>query len=229
MAGKDLPEGLTPGRYGVIRVSDTGMGIAPQLMARVFDPFFTTKPVGKGTGLGLSQVFGITRQSGGPVQIESAEGSGTSVSIWLPVAAAAGLPERPAAGAALLAPAGDGRALVIDDDDAVRCFIAECLEMFGYTVRVASSGAEGVALFEEDRPDLLVVDFAMPGMNGLAVATAARAAAPALQIILATGYADSEVADPNPVTTVLRKPFRIDDLSQAVRTALDTVKETVSA
>jgi CheY-like chemotaxis protein len=129
----------------------------------------------------------------------------------------------------LLAPAGDGRALVIDDDDAVRCFIAECLEMFGYTVRVASSGAEGVALFEEDRPDLLVVDFAMPGMNGLAVATAARAAAPALQIILATGYADSEVADPNPVTTVLRKPFRIDDLSQAVRTALDTVKETVSA
>ncbi|MDH7975835.1 response regulator [Sphingomonas sp. AR_OL41] len=229
MAGKDLPEGLTPGRYGVIRVSDTGMGIAPQLMARVFDPFFTTKPVGKGTGLGLSQVFGITRQSGGTVQIESAEGSGTSVSIWLPVAAAAGLPERPAAGAALLAPAGDGRALVIDDDDAVRCFIAECLEMFGYTVRVASSGAEGIALFEEDRPDLLVVDFAMPGMNGLAVATAARAAAPALPIILATGYADSEVADPNPVTTVLRKPFRIDDLSQAVRTALDTVKETVSA
>jgi signal transduction histidine kinase/CheY-like chemotaxis protein len=229
MSGTSPPDGLAAGRYGVIRVSDTGMGIAPQLLSRVFDPFFTTKPVGKGTGLGLSQVFGITRQSGGTVHIDSVEGTGTSVSIWLPVASPARPPIEGATDAALLAPDGDGRALVIDDDDAVRGFIVECLEMFGYTVSQASNGAEGLALFEAEPPDLLVVDFAMPGMNGLNVATAAREIAPTLPIILATGYADAEVADPNPVTTVLRKPFRVDDLSQAVRTALDTQKQTVSA
>ncbi|HVF93535.1 MAG TPA: ATP-binding protein [Sphingomonas sp.] len=215
------PEGLPPGRYGVVRVTDTGTGIPPQILSKVFDPFFTTKPVGKGTGLGLSQVFGITRQSGGTVQIESREGEGTTVSLWLPVASAALQEAQAIARVPLLPQGAEGRALVIDDDEGVRRFIVECLEMFGYSVSQAASGQDGLNLLGEVSPDLLVVDFAMPGMNGLEVAQAARAIRPELPIVLATGYADTdETMESRMISTMLRKPFQVDDLSRAVRTAL---------
>jgi signal transduction histidine kinase/CheY-like chemotaxis protein len=215
-------EALEPGSYGVIQVSDTGTGIPRHLISKIFDPFFTTKPIGKGTGLGLSQVFGIARQSGGTVQIDSDEGAGARFTIWLPAATASTVADTAPQGVAH-AQRGQGRILVVDDDAGVRRFIVECLEMLGYQVSQASTGQEGLASLVSDRPDLLIVDYAMPGMNGVEVVQAARERAPTLPIILATGYADMEAVDKViGLGGLLRKPFRIDDLQAAVRNALQS-------
>ncbi|UZK64954.1 ATP-binding protein [Sphingomonas sp. M1-B02] len=220
------PAGLAPGRYGVIRVRDTGSGISPELLTRVFDPFFTTKPLGKGTGLGLSQVFGIAQQSGGLAQIESEEGVGTTVSIWLPRT------EPPAAdgrdeSAGEAAPADvHRRVLVIDDDDGVRRFMVESLALFGYATVEASNGEDGLALMRREMPDLLIVDYAMPGRNGVEVALEARAMAPDMPIVLATGYADTDAAArANVIAQVLRKPFGIEELAQAIESAAGGVDQ----
>jgi signal transduction histidine kinase len=212
---------LAPGTYAVVRVADTGSGIPPHLLAKVFDPFFTTKPVGKGTGLGLSQVYGIAQQSGGTVQIESSENVGSVVEIWLP-AAGAQTEQEASLEAALKEPLDSGeRILVVDDDPGVRRFIAESLELLGYAVLEAADGREGLARLNGEIPSLMIVDFAMPGMNGVEVAIEARSRSPDLPIILATGHADMEavqqVIDPD---RVLRKPFQIEELARAVRAAL---------
>jgi signal transduction histidine kinase/CheY-like chemotaxis protein len=213
-------EALAPGAYGVIQVADTGIGVPRHLISKIFDPFFTTKPIGKGTGLGLSQVFGITRQSGGTVQIDSDEGDGARFTIWLPQAAAS-VRANSVSQTLTQAQPVDGRILVIDDDAGVRRFIAECLEMLGYRVSQAASGQDGLASLAADMPDLLIVDYAMPGMNGVEVVQIARARAPNLPIILATGYADMEAVDKVIGRGgLLRKPFRINDLQAAVVDAL---------
>ncbi len=215
------PEGLPQGCYGLVEVIDTGAGIPSAVLSRVFDPFFTTKPLGKGTGLGLSQVFGIAKQSGGTVLVETEEGVGTNVSVWLPLTPSiqSGVEARPSNE---FIPAGSqGQVLVIDDDDGVRRFIADCLELLGYKVTEASSGAAGLERLDDFRPDLVLVDFAMAGLNGLEVARAANAKLPGMPVILATGYAEME---PNSheanIHCVLRKPFQIRELAEAVQDAL---------
>jgi len=212
---------LDPGDYGLVAVTDTGTGIPPALIDKVFDPFFTTKPVGKGTGLGLSQVFGIAEQSGGGVRIESVEGQGTTIEIWLPRAA----PLLPTSEPRLADRAQSGnereRVLVIDDDDGVRQFIVESLEGSGYVVSASSNGLDGLKSLDDGSHDLLIVDYAMPGMNGVEVVKEVRRRAPDLPIILSTGYADMAAVDAvMEPDRVLRKPFRIDDLNTAVRAAL---------
>jgi signal transduction histidine kinase/CheY-like chemotaxis protein len=215
----DHVDGPLPARrYGVVAVRDTGTGIPPHLLARVFDPFFTTKGLGKGTGLGLSQVFGIAEQSGGTARIDSTEGLGTTVSILLPTTtppALAGALES----AGLFSGSRTASVLVIDDDDAVRQFLVESLDMLGFRVREAADGQAGLRLLREDRPDLLLVDFAMPEMNGAEVVEEALRIAPGLPVILATGYAESGPSATG-ITRVLRKPFRIKDLSDALRQVL---------
>ncbi|MDP1914382.1 response regulator [Brevundimonas sp.] len=212
---------LSPGDYSVVMVADSGSGIPPHLLAKVFDPFFTTKPIGKGTGLGLSQVYGIAQQSGGTVRLESVEGQGSTVEIWLPAAeaVAAGAGE-----AALPDTVVDGpreRILVIDDDAAVRRFIVECLEGLGYRVDQAPSGEEGLGLIGSLAPDLTIVDYAMPGISGVDVVERARVIAPGMPIIMATGYADMDAVDRvMSLSNVLRKPFRLSELATAVRGAL---------
>ncbi|HEY0052667.1 MAG TPA: response regulator, partial [Caulobacteraceae bacterium] len=189
----------------------------------VFDPFFTTKPIGKGTGLGLSQVYGIAQQSGGTVRIDSLEGRGSTVEIWLPRAVADTVHELSPPPSRANAAGGRERVLIVEDDVAVRRFIAECLEGLGYAVTQASDGSEGLAAIQAETPDLLIVDYAMPGMNGVEVVTAVRTLAPSLPIILATGYADMEAVER--VMTpdrVLRKPFPVEALESAVRSALAT-------
>ena len=213
-------EVLAPGAYGVIQVADTGTGVPRHLISKIFDPFFTTKPIGKGTGLGLSQVFGITRQSGGTVQIDSDEGDGARFTIWLPQAAAS-VRTGDVGQEVTQAQPVHGQILVIDDDAGVRRFIVECLEMLGYQVRQAANGQDGLASLVADMPDLLIVDYAMPGMNGVEVVQMARGRAPNLPIILATGYADMDAVDKViNLGGLLRKPFRIDDLQAAVIDAL---------
>ena len=217
---------LADGHYVELSVADTGQGMPAEVVARAFDPFFTTKGVGKGTGLGLSQVYGIARQSGGAVRIDSAPGRGTVVRLLLPRTDA---PVR----------AGDGRRadgegegargsatiLLVDDDADMRAVLADQLEALGYRVVQAADGPAGLALLDEAAPDLLMLDFAMPGMTGAEAARAARARRPELPIVFATGYADTAAieAAAGPDAPVLRKPFRLEELQAVVAGALGRV------
>jgi signal transduction histidine kinase/ActR/RegA family two-component response regulator len=213
---------LEPGDYAVISVRDSGAGIPPALIDKVFDPFFTTKPLGKGTGLGLSQVYGMARQSGGSARIHSPPGEGATVEIWLRATQAdhsikddGPTPSGPPRGAG-------ARIMVVDDDDAVRGLMVECLVGWGYSITEAASGQEALDKLPITNPDLLIVDFAMPGLNGAEIITRARAITPDLPAILATGYADMDLVDAVVERDhVLRKPFQLDLLDHAVRTALD--------
>lgn len=196
------------------------------MLARVFDPFFTTKPRGKGTGLGLSQVIGIAKQSGGTATVSSAEGVGTSVTIWLPRVPAPSVDIVDNANVAVPARA-EGRVLVIDDDDGVRRFIVDSLELLGYVVTAASSGEEGLDQIARERPDLVIVDFAMNGIDGAEVAAKAVALLPGLPVILATGYAEiADIDQLKTVTAILRKPFKVDALADALRNALRRTDKT---
>jgi PAS domain S-box-containing protein len=213
---------LKDGSYVVISVKDSGSGMTQEVLSKVFDPFFTTKAVGKGTGLGLSQVYGIADQSGGLARIDSAVGKGTTVEVWLPVAnTAVAQAHFQACSDQALAVQQAGSILVIEDDDQVRQFIVECLEIIGYTVEQAENGWFGLEKLQAASFDLLIVDFLMPGMNGAEVIAAAKAHHPCLPIIMATGNADMQAVEkvihPN---AVLRKPFQINDLAASVARAM---------
>jgi len=214
---------LKPGDYVVVTVSDTGTGIAPSLMAKVFDPFFTTKPVGSGTGLGLSQVYGFARQSGGLAFITSEPGRGTTVEMLFP-AAPEHAQERDDAPASQVPPrpAEAHRILVVEDDADVRRVIVECLGLIGYTVSEAPNGAAGLAAIRAAKPDLLVVDYAMPDMTGAEVISRAREMVGDLPVILATGYADMAAVERLAgKPAILRKPFDINTLGDAVAGVLE--------
>lgn len=214
---------LQRGQYVELSVTDTGAGMPPDVVSHAFDPFYTTKETGKGTGLGLSQVYGMARQGGGTARIESEPGRGTVVRVWLPrttapVASPASLLPREAD-----RPARSGTVLVVDDDAAVRGVLVDALRTLGYDVAEATDGSSGLRLLEESTPDIMVVDFAMPGLNGAEVAKAARARLPSLPIILATGYAETGIIEElaGKATPVLRKPFRIDQLQVLIADAIE--------
>ncbi len=216
-------EHLKPGQYVVVRVTDTGNGIAPQLLSKVFDPFFTTKPLGSGTGLGLSQVYGFAQQSGGVARIRSEVGQGTTVELQFPAAPADAVPApellQPPE---IPPPAQPRRILVVEDDPDVRRVIVECLGLIGYAVTEAPNGTEGLAAIASSKPDLLVVDYAMPDMTGAEVISKARALVGELPVILATGYADMAAVERLAgKPAILRKPFDINSLGVAVADALE--------
>ncbi len=214
---------LKPGEYVVVSVSDTGDGIPPQLLTKVFDPFFTTKPVGSGTGLGLSQVYGFARQSGGLAFLRSEIGVGTTVEMLFPVAPAdaADVNERVEAPVHRKA-ARAHSILVVEDDADVRRVIVECLGLIGYSVTEAANGTAGLAAMALARPDLLVVDYAMPDMTGAEVISKARQLWSDLPVILATGYADMAAVERLAgKPAILRKPFDINTLGDAVAGALE--------
>jgi signal transduction histidine kinase len=215
---------LPPGDYVELSVTDTGAGMAAEVQAKAFDPFFTTKGIGEGTGLGLSQVYGIARQAGGTVRIESEEGWGTIVRLYLPLIPA----QSPADGAAegSEAPKAVARAatiLLIDDDPDLREILTASLETLGYVVIAAEDGVAGLEVLKHRVPDLVVVDFAMPGMNGAEFATAARRLRRGLPIIFVSGYAETAAIEKAAGThaVVLRKPFRIEELETVVAAALN--------
>jgi PAS domain S-box-containing protein len=214
---------LTDGDYVELSVTDTGSGMDEATLRRAMDPFFTTKPVGKGTGLGLAQVYGSARQSGGTVRIESRLGQGTTVRVLLPrtdmtVQAAAAVDE-----AALSRLRSRATVLVVDDDADLRSVLVNSLDTLGYRVIEAADGTSGLAALEQQRPDMMVVDFAMPGMNGAEVAKAARERWPGLPVVLTSGYADTDAIEQavGKGAKVLRKPFRIDELLGAVSDAVN--------
>jgi PAS domain S-box-containing protein len=212
---------LAPGDYVEIAVTDSGTGMTPEVAARAFDPFFTTKGVGKGTGLGLSQVFGFARQSGGAVRIETDQGHGTTVRLYLPVhhgPAPAPLVEQPTAGPVRGRP-GE-MVLVVEDEERVRAFSVEALRELGYSVIGARDGREALRLIEGgQRIALLFTDVVMPEMTGRELAERARARLPGLKVLMTSGYAP-EAAGVE-AETILAKPFDLERLAAAVRAALD--------
>jgi PAS domain S-box-containing protein len=214
---------LEPGDYIELTIADTGAGMEPQVLERAFEPFFTTKEVGKGTGLGLSMVYGMARQSGGTARIESTPGKGTAVKLLFRKADKA--VSEPAAGADEPVAAAPAPAplsiLVIDDDPDVRGFIVEALEEQGYNVREAADGREGIAEATRETPDLVVLDFIMPGLSGADVARRLRNSTPGLPILFVSGYSETEaVKSTAPEAPLLAKPFRAEALQKAVRAAL---------
>jgi signal transduction histidine kinase/ActR/RegA family two-component response regulator len=214
-----LASELAPGQYVALSVSDTGTGMSPSILARAFEPFFTTKEQGKGTGLGLAQLYGFAKQSGGTARIDSKEGEGTTVTIYLPrtrqECAALELAE------AQQAPAERARILVVDDDDDVRMVAAAMIEEIGYEVVATESGAAALRAMEADRFSLLVTDVAMPGMSGVELARQARRIAPEMPVIFASGYADvqtfgAELAH----EPLLKKPYRISEVAARIGAVL---------
>jgi DNA-binding response OmpR family regulator/two-component sensor histidine kinase len=204
----------------IVCVGDTGTGMPPEVVARAFDPFFTTKPPGKGTGLGLSQVYGIVRQIGGDVTIDTALGEGTRINIALRVAGAFAQHEIHEAG---YVARGSETILVVDDDPDVRQIMSGVLSDLGYQIKEAANGEAALDILTGFRPDLLVLDFGMPGSNGAEVAAAARQRNESLRILFVSGYSDTSAIE-NAVgkTTLLHKPFRPAEFAAAVRAALDT-------
>ena len=213
---------LDDGDYIELSVSDTGTGMPPDVLARAFDPFFTTKEVGKGTGLGLSMVYGVARQSGGTARIDSEVGAGTTIRLYFKRADHAA--DRGAAKAEVERFEPTDRSasiLVIDDDPDVRDFIAESLSDFGYAVRTAVDGKAGLAAFSKARPDVVILDYAMPGLSGGEVAARILKLVPGQPILFVSGYSESEkISRAAPHARMLAKPFKPDALDAAVRDAL---------
>jgi signal transduction histidine kinase/ActR/RegA family two-component response regulator len=207
---------LADGRYLRISVEDDGTGMSPEVLARAFDPFFTTKGVGKGTGLGLSMVYGVARQSGGRAEIDSREGQGTTVSILL--REVEGEADHPVDAPAHAARRAQTHVLVVDDDPDVRLMTAAMLEDLGHRVSTAESGAAALALLKRQTPDMLLLDFVMPEMNGAELARAVRARGIDVPIVFATGFAESAAIETalGDTPTVLRKPFDLATLAQAI-------------
>jgi signal transduction histidine kinase/ActR/RegA family two-component response regulator len=210
---------LAPGEYVSIAVSDTGTGMPPAVLARAFEPFFTTKEQGKGTGLGLAQLYGFAKQSGGTARIESREGEGTTVTIYLPrTEAASPSAEIPALETKA---AQRVRILIVDDDDDVRNVAAALVEEIGYDVEAAESGEAALRLLEPDRFALVITDVAMPGMTGVDLARQIRSEMPDLPIIFASGYADVQTFGEELLQEdLLKKPYRIAELAARISGAL---------
>ena len=217
----DIQPELPPGRYVVLRIADTGTGMSPETLARVYEPFFTTKEVGKGTGLGLSQVYGFAQQSGGAVAIASAPGRGTRVSLLLPRSSEVIAGDARAL-AESAAPGRRATVLLVEDDAEVRGTSIAMVQDLGHQVLIARTGAEALALIRAGNPiDLVLTDLLMPGrMNGIELAAAAAAAAPAIKVVIATGYP----SHPDLLRSrlpVLPKPFTRQDLDAMIRALLD--------
>ena len=215
---------LEDGDYIQLTITDTGSGMPPEVVERAFEPFFTTKEVGKGTGLGLSMVYGMALQSGGAARIESRLGEGTAVKLLFRKAdgiAPAASPTKASEETENDSDRPSALVLVIDDDPDVRGFIASTLEDQGYRVRQASDGREGLAQLEHEKPDLVIVDFIMPGMSGAEVAKLIRARHADQAVLFVSGYSETEaVKNTAPDAPLLTKPFRADALHKAVRGAI---------
>ncbi|WP_428153777.1 response regulator [Brevundimonas sp.] len=215
------PDELPPGDYVVVSVSDTGSGMTDEVLSRAFEPFFTTKEVGKGSGLGLSQVFGLAKQSGGGVSIDTEVGTGTTIRIFLPRADAAPMQEREPSGELMTAHDAGLVVLVVDDDEAVRNVTAGYLSDLGYDVIEADSGGAALErLNHHARIDAMVLDFAMPGMNGGELAKELKARRPFAPILFATGYADAEALIDVGEDLIVRKPFTQAELARKLSRTL---------
>jgi len=216
---------IEPGQFVLIAISDTGLGMPPEVAARAFDPFFTTKAAGKGTGLGLSQVYGFVKQSHGHIKVYSEPGAGTSVKIYLPRL----IGEAQEIRREVAAPVREGERseiiLVVEDDPLMRRLAADALHELGYTVFEADSGANALTTLDRvAEVKLLFTDVVMPDMNGRRLADEAARRRPDLRVIFTTGYTANAVVHGGTLdqgVNFLSKPFTLDQLAAKVRSVLD--------
>ena len=231
-ANVQLHEGLAanhavagPGRYVMLAITDTGCGMDDETKSRLFEPFFTTKQEGKGTGLGLSTVYGIVRQSGGSISVHTTPGRGTTFKIYLPRTEEEAPSE--AERTVITGKAKEGRRgngeqlLVVEDEPALRDVFRRMLERLGYRVTVAANGKQALLHIEESglKPDLVVTDLVMPGMDGVALIERLRRTRPNLRVLCMSGYADNAEALDGGLasgTSFIRKPFGAADLATKI-------------
>ena len=210
--------GIASGPYVVIAVSDTGVGMTPELIEKAFDPFFTTKPLGQGTGLGLSMVYGFARQSNGQVRIHSAPGQGTSVKIYLPAVEQEAIQP---ADHVQSSPQGAGQAvLLVEDDPSVRLLIGEVLSELGYRAIEASDANAAIKVLEGGQAiDMMISDIGLPGMNGRQLADVAREYHPTVPVLFVTGYAENAAIRAGFLGTnmaMISKPFQVGELAAKI-------------
>jgi CheY-like chemotaxis protein len=209
------------GDYTLISVSDTGIGMSPETIAKAFDPFFTTKPIGQGTGLGLSMIYGFAKQSRGQVRIDSALGHGTTISLYLPRHRGVVEHENGVAGVQMLPHGAGETVLVVEDDPSVRLLIGEVLRELGYACLEAGDGQAALPLITSNiRLDLMISDVGLPGLNGRQVAEIAREHRPDLKVLFVTGYAEHATERNRflgPSMDMITKPFTLDALAIKIR------------
>jgi nitrogen-specific signal transduction histidine kinase/CheY-like chemotaxis protein len=220
-------DGIEPGRYVTLTVRDDGEGIDEATLGQIFEPFFTTKESGKGTGLGLATVYGIVKQSGGYVAVESEAGEGSAFTIYLRRAdgvaqhAPAIAPAAPEPVSAPDPPAGEAATvLVVEDEEVIRSLVDQVLRGEGYDVILAADGDEAIERARDARVDLLVTDLTMPGIGGRELAERLRAERPELKVMFMSGFADSDTFSGGPIpaaTAFLEKPFTFAHLTERVR------------
>jgi CheY-like chemotaxis protein len=217
------PAAIPLGDYVVLSATDTGEGMDEATLARAMEPFFTTKGVGKGTGLGLSMVQGFAAQSGGQFLLHSREGVGTVAELWLPRAKAVSTPAAAPAEPLATQQTRRGTVLVVDDDALVLATTVAMLEDLGYATVEAQSGREALELQREARQlDLVITDYAMPGMTGLQLAEELHFVRPRLPVMLATGFSDLQGTAAIKIER-LAKPFGARELAKAIDRCLGAV------
>jgi len=215
-----------PGAYVRLSVSDEGTGMDAQTRARIFDPFFTTKAEGSGTGLGLSTVYGIIKQSGGNISVDTEPGRGTTFKIYLPSALTPAAGRDQPAGGGADAPGGSETVLLVEDEEIVRHLEREVLEESGYTVLEAQSAEHAVQLCKEHRGTihLLLTDVVMPQMSGPELAEQLAPIRPEMKVLYASGYPDNAITHRGVLesgTAFLPKPLTPGSLTHTVRAVLD--------
>ena len=221
---------VPPGDYAVIRVSDTGCGIPEDRLQKIFEPFFTTKKVGEGTGLGLSMAYGIVKQSGGFIFVDSTEGAGTVFSLWFPIHSAPEVVHPAEAPRPVVLRPGEGVVLLVEDEAPVRAFASRALRMRGYTVLEAENAEEALKTLEDPAlgVDVFVTDVVMPGMDGPSWVKRALQDRPDVRVIFVSGYAEDSLAEMQsriPNSVFLPKPFSLSDLTATVQGQLHLVAE----
>jgi CheY-like chemotaxis protein len=222
------PEDPPAGEYVAISVSDTGTGMTDDVRAKALEPFFTTKEVGKGSGLGLSQVLGFAKQSAGGIRVETELGRGTTIQIFLPRADASALEASPRGDQVPATLARDQAILLVDDDNDVREITASILRNLGYQVLEAGSGGAALEVLDQHTGiELAVLDYAMPGMNGLDLARQIQIKWPALPVLFVTGFADRAMLSGVSESNIVGKPFLDDELASKVRLALQAEETNV--
>jgi CheY-like chemotaxis protein len=215
---------VRPGSYVRLTVADTGKGMDAEIMVHLFEPFYTSKETGKGTGLGLSTVYGIVKQSGGEVVVESHPGRGATFTIYLPRITEPVLTAPSAVQPAVRA--GTETILLVEDELGVRQLVCEMLLRLGYQILQASGGAEALRLFEQSHGsiDLLITDVIMPQMSGRDLAQRLKALQPSLKVLYISGYTDDMLAHHGVLESnvfLLQKPFAPDELAKKLREVLD--------
>jgi two-component system cell cycle sensor histidine kinase/response regulator CckA len=217
---------MPAGDYVVIEVADTGMGMSKEIQSKIFDPFFTTKPVGQGTGLGLATVYGIVKQSGGFITVDSEVGAGTAFKIYLPRQRVdANAVAETAAPAAPRDVTGQDTILLVEDEEAVRSFAARALRMRGYNVLEASGGEEALEIVKSGQAEihLLITDVVMPNMDGPTMVRHVKELKPDLAVIFMSGYAEEAFRRSDQSSEdihFLPKPFGLKQLAAKVKDVL---------